>query len=190
MHRVEHIETLTDEDLPRFAALGVAASMQPLHMEGLDDPDTPSAWVDGLVAGRARARLPHRATCARAGRRSPLGSDWMVADYDPRVGHGVGAAAARAGPPERVPYLPGQALDAEQTLRGYTTAPPRVPATRRSTGGCGPACAPTSPCFAQDPLDTPPDELPDVPVGSRSSTATSCSPADPGKSPAAAPLRP
>ena len=42
-HRVEHIETLTDEDLPRFAALDVAASMQPLHMEGLDDPSTPSS---------------------------------------------------------------------------------------------------------------------------------------------------
>ncbi len=68
MHRVEHIETLLDEDLPRFAAQRVAASVQPLHMEGLDDPATPSAWVDGLSAGRyergisapARARSPAR----------------------------------------------------------------------------------------------------------------------------------
>ncbi|MHB1835676.1 MAG: amidohydrolase, partial [Solirubrobacteraceae bacterium] len=32
-HRIEHIETLPDHDLPRFAAEGVAASMQPLHMQ-------------------------------------------------------------------------------------------------------------------------------------------------------------
>src|SRR5579875_2809090 len=32
-HRIEHIETLQDEDLPRFAAQGVAASLQPLHMQ-------------------------------------------------------------------------------------------------------------------------------------------------------------
>jgi len=30
-HRIEHIETITDEDLPRFRELGVIASMQPLH---------------------------------------------------------------------------------------------------------------------------------------------------------------
>ena len=30
-HRIEHIETITDEDLPRFKELGVVASMQPLH---------------------------------------------------------------------------------------------------------------------------------------------------------------
>ena len=30
-HRIEHIETITDSDLPRFKELGVIASMQPLH---------------------------------------------------------------------------------------------------------------------------------------------------------------
>ena len=74
MHRVEHIETLVDADLPRFAALGVAASMQPLHMEGLDDPDTPSAWRRRAVRGALRARVPlgrpraRRARCSRSAR--------------------------------------------------------------------------------------------------------------------------
>ena len=30
-HRIEHIETITNQDLPRFKELGVVASMQPLH---------------------------------------------------------------------------------------------------------------------------------------------------------------
>ncbi|HRA49288.1 MAG TPA: amidohydrolase family protein, partial [Thermomicrobiales bacterium] len=35
-HRIEHIELLTDQDLPRFAQLGVGASMQPLHMNAFE----------------------------------------------------------------------------------------------------------------------------------------------------------
>jgi predicted amidohydrolase YtcJ len=37
-HRIEQIETLGDAELPRFAAEGVAASMQPLHAAHLDEP--------------------------------------------------------------------------------------------------------------------------------------------------------
>ena len=31
VHRVEHIEMISEADIPRFAELGVVASMQPLH---------------------------------------------------------------------------------------------------------------------------------------------------------------
>jgi Amidohydrolase family len=37
-HRIEHIETLRDAELARFASEGVAASMQPLHAAHLDEP--------------------------------------------------------------------------------------------------------------------------------------------------------
>ena len=36
-HRIEHIEVTTENDLPRFAALGVIASMQPPHPPGAMD---------------------------------------------------------------------------------------------------------------------------------------------------------
>ena len=111
MHRVEHIETLLDEDLPRFAAQGVAASMQPLHMEGLDDPATPSSWVDGLSAGRYERGF-RSGDLARAGALIPLGSDWFVADFDPRVGLAWAQLRRTPGRPDLVPYLPEQALDA------------------------------------------------------------------------------
>src|SRR5919202_2627027 len=111
-HRVEHIETLCDEDLPRFAALGVAASMQPLHLEGLDDPETPSSWVDGLSEGRYERGFRAR-DLADSGAVVPLGSDWMVADFDPRVGMAWARLRRKPGRRERVPYLPHQALTAE-----------------------------------------------------------------------------
>jgi predicted amidohydrolase YtcJ len=37
-HRIEHIETIDPADLPRFAKLGVIASMQPLHSNPAPDP--------------------------------------------------------------------------------------------------------------------------------------------------------
>jgi predicted amidohydrolase YtcJ len=148
MHRIEHLETVMDSDLPRFAALGVAASMQPLHMEGLDDPSTPSSWSDGLSAGRLERGF-RAADLAAAGAIIPLGSDWNVADYDPRVGMAwtrlrrrPGVAFAR----DRVPYLPGQALTAEQTLAGYTTWP-TCRCSARTSWGSTPTRCPTCRCW-------------------------------------------
>ena len=108
MHRVEHIETLVDSDLPRFAALNVAASMQPLHMEGLDDPGAPSAWVDGLSAGRYERGF-RSGDLAASGAVLALGSDWMVADYDPRVGMAWARLRRAPGRPRSraVPAGPG-----------------------------------------------------------------------------------
>lgn len=39
-HRIEHIETSSPDDLPRFAKLGVLASMEPIHA----DPESVEVW--------------------------------------------------------------------------------------------------------------------------------------------------
>ena len=163
MHRVEHIETLLDEDLPRFAAQRVAASMQPLHMEGLDDPATPSSWVDGLSAGRYERGF-RAGDLARAGALIPLGSDWFVADFDPRVGLAWAQLRRKPGRPDLVPYLPAQALDPETALRGYTTAAARVAGDEDVYGRLRPGLRADVTVLGGDPLAVPPDELPDVPV--------------------------
>jgi predicted amidohydrolase YtcJ len=163
MHRIEHIETLVDSDLPRFAALGVAAGMQPLHMEGLDEPDVPSSWVDGLSAGRYERGF-RAGDIARSGAVVALGSDWMVADFDPRVGMAWAMLRRKPGAPDHVPYLPEQALDAETVLRGYTVAAAQVAGTADREGRLIPGYAADVTVLGADPLGTPPDELPDVPV--------------------------
>jgi predicted amidohydrolase YtcJ len=163
MHRVEHIETLTDQDLPRFAALGVAASMQPLHIEGLDEPATPSAWVDGLSPGRYERGF-RTADLAASGAVLPLGSDWMVADFDPRVGMAWAQLRRAPGLPEHEPYLPGQALDAEQALRGYTTCAAAVAGDEAVYGRLRPGLRADITALAADPAEVPADELPQVPV--------------------------
>ena len=163
MHRVEHIETLLDEDLPRFAAERVAASMQPLHMEGLDDPATPSSWVDGLSPGRYERGF-RAGDLARAGALIPLGSDWFVADFDPRVGLAWAQLRRTPGRPDLVPYLPAQALDAGTALRGYTTAAARVAGDEDVYGRLRPGLRADITVLGADPLAVAPDELPDVPV--------------------------
>jgi predicted amidohydrolase YtcJ len=162
-HRVEHIETLMDADLPRFAALDVAASMQPLHMEGLDDPTTPSSWVDGLSDGRYERGFRAR-DLADSGAIVPLGSDWMVADFDPRVGMAWARLRRKPGHPALVPYLPEQALTAEQTLRGYTTSAAAVAGDEGVYGRLRPGLRADITALGADPAAVPPDELPDVPV--------------------------
>jgi predicted amidohydrolase YtcJ len=163
MHRVEHIETLVDSDLPRFAALGVAAGMQPLHLEGLDEPDVPSSWVDGLSEGRYERGF-RAGDIARSGAVVALGSDWMVADFDPRVGMAWAMLRRKPGAQDRVPYLPEQALDAGTVLRGYTVAAALVAGTTDREGRLIPGYAADVTVLGADPLRVSPDELPDVPV--------------------------
>jgi predicted amidohydrolase YtcJ len=162
MHRVEHIETLLDEDLPRFAELGVAASMQPLHMYGLDRGE-PAAWFDGLAPGR-RERGWRSADIARTGAVLALGSDWMVADYDPRVGMAWARLRREPGEPDRTPYLPGQALSPARTLHGYTTCPAAITGDAERAGRLSPGRNADLTVLGANPLEITPDELPDVPA--------------------------
>jgi predicted amidohydrolase YtcJ len=163
MHRIEHLETVMDADLPRFAQLGVAASMQPLHMEGLDDPSTPSSWSDGLSEGRLERGF-RAADLAAAGAIIPLGSDWSVADFDPRAGMAWTRLRRKPGRPERVPYLPSQALSAEQTLLGYTTWAAAVEGPDVRYGRLAPGLAADVSVFGADLVTTDADDLPGVPV--------------------------
>ena len=162
MHRVEHIETLLDDDLPRFAELGVAASMQPLHMAGVDR-DGPNAWFDGLAPGR-RERGWRSADIARTGAVLALGSDWMVADYDPRFGMGWARLRREPGVAGRTPYLPEQALSPARTLAGYTTCPAAITGDGDRAGRLAPGRNADITVLGANPLEVPPDELPDVPV--------------------------
>lgn len=103
-HRVEHLEVVHPEDLPRFARLGVIASLQPVH--GLAEPqeDEPDAWDQNLGPARVAASFPAAALRAR-GAEVVFGSDWPVASASPLEG--------LAAPPAR-------GLASAEALRGYT----------------------------------------------------------------------
>jgi predicted amidohydrolase YtcJ len=94
-HRIEHIETLPSDLVPRFAELGVVASMQPTHATDYTRADHSDNWSRRLGDERANRAWRCR-DILQAGAILTLGSDWPIAPYDPR---GVIAAAQLRRPP-------------------------------------------------------------------------------------------
>lgn len=104
-HRIEHIEVVHPADLPRFARLGVVASMQPLHAP-ITYPETQE--VAPTRIGPDRAWRSYAWQLVRgAGARLAFGSDWPVVTQDVMLG--VHAALNRR------PWAPDQP-DHRQTL--------------------------------------------------------------------------
>ena len=161
-HRVEHIETLRDAELPRFAAEGVAASMQPLHAMGLDEPG-PFNWRDRLRPAQVEAGF-RWADLVRSGAILALGSDWPVVSADPRPGLAWARLRRAPGHPDRTPFHPEQALSAEQALAGYTSEAARIVGEAALGGRIAVGLRADLTGLGADPVDCPPDELPDVPV--------------------------
>jgi hypothetical protein len=77
-HRIEHLETPDPSDIPRFARLGVIASMQPQH----SDRVITAAWRRNVGRRRAARGWPWKALAA-SGARLAFGTDWPVVPLDP-----------------------------------------------------------------------------------------------------------
>jgi predicted amidohydrolase YtcJ len=161
-HRIEHIETLQDADLPRFAAEGVAASLQPLHMQWRR-ADLGDSWATRLGPERC-ARAWRSAELVRSGAIVPLGSDWPVAQYDPRIGLAWARLRRAPGDPEAPVFEPEHALNGVEAITGYTADAARVAGETAVSGKIAPGYRADLTGFAADVVDTPADELPDLPV--------------------------
>ena len=108
--RIEHAQLVADADLPRFAALGVAASVQPDH--ALDDRDV----ADHYWSGRTNRAFPLR-SLLDAGASLLFGSDAPVSPLDPWV---TMAAAVGRARPVREPWHPEQSISAGEALAATT----------------------------------------------------------------------
>jgi predicted amidohydrolase YtcJ len=80
-HRVEHIEVVHDDDISRFASLGVLASRQPPH-----PPGSHGLPLEPTISriGKAKWHLAYAWNTLRAeGARLVFASDWPVSDINP-----------------------------------------------------------------------------------------------------------
>ncbi len=157
MHRIEHIETLPDDDLLRFAAENVCASLQPLHMEN-NSGDRSDPWSRALGPERCDRAFRTR-DLWDAGALVCLGSDWPVARFDPRLGM-AWCRLRRAPGTADIPYGATQALTAEETLLGYTVNPARLAGEVDVAGRIAPGYRADLSCFTDDPCAVPADDLP------------------------------
>jgi predicted amidohydrolase YtcJ len=115
-HRIEHVQIIDPDDLPRFAKLGLTASMQPIHI--LDDMD----MADKLLLDRA-SRAYRVGSLAKSGALLALGSDAPVADPNPFLG--IHGAIARQRP-DRMDvggWYDDERISLEQAIYGYTAGP-------------------------------------------------------------------
>jgi hypothetical protein len=112
--RIEHAQIVTRYDAKRFGALGVVASIQPVH--ATDD----HAWTPSrLGPARTAEAYPWRAFL-QGGAVLALGSDAPVADANPFVG--LASAETRQDGALDPPggWLPDQRLTRAEAVRGYT----------------------------------------------------------------------
>ncbi len=116
-HRLEHIETIDPADVPRFAKLGVIASMQPVH--ATPSPTPGDVWSVNIGEARA-ARGWMWNSIARAGGRVAFGSDWPVMTLDPLEGlHVAVTRTTREGLPEGG-WVPSERLTLRKAIDAYS----------------------------------------------------------------------
>ena len=112
MPRTEHTQMVHADDRPRFAAAGIAASVQPCHLGS----DALQAWK--LWGERAEAEGYTWKSIADTGAVMPFGTDAPVEPYDPWPG--LALAVRRHDPrwPSGTPtFAPEQSLPLDRALR-------------------------------------------------------------------------
>jgi predicted amidohydrolase YtcJ len=112
--RVEHAQHLRPQDIPRFGAQRVVASMQPYH--AIDD----GRWLEKRI-GPVRIKTTYAfRTLLDTDASLAFGSDWTVAPLDPILG--VYAAVTRRTLDGKNPggWVPEQKVSVGEALRAYT----------------------------------------------------------------------
>lgn len=115
-HRIEHIEVISPDDIPRFAKLGVLASMEPIHA----DPGTSEVWSKAVGLERLPFAFAWQ-SLLKSGAKLVYSSDWPAAiSVDPIRGlHSAVNRRTIDGQPPRG-WVPEQRISIVDALRAYT----------------------------------------------------------------------
>jgi predicted amidohydrolase YtcJ len=158
-HRLEHIEAVSEADIPRFGRLGVIASQQPMHVAlgDMNQAKPSGPWPDNIGPERYGRAWAWRRIMADGGRIA-FGSDWPVAPLE--AGQGIWLAATRVSLPGGV----SQSMPMAEVIRGYTAWPAYASFEDRRKGTLAPGMLADIAVLASDLLSTPPARPTDVVV--------------------------
>jgi predicted amidohydrolase YtcJ len=152
--RIEHAQLLAPEDIPRFAELGVAASVQFSHAPS--DRDLADRFWEGKTAGAYAFR-----SLIDSGALVANGSDAPVEELDPLFGIGAGVTRTLD---DREGWHPEQAVTVEQALHATCVAPAWLTGDERRRGKLLPGFLADLVVLDRDPLECPPEELGELEV--------------------------
>jgi predicted amidohydrolase YtcJ len=156
--RIEHAQHLRAADIPRFASLGVVASMEPYH--AIDD----GRWAEKRI-GRQRCQGTYAfRSLLDAKARLAFGSDWDVAPLSPMLG--VYAAVTRRTIDGRNPggWYPGQKITVEEALRAYTAGAAYAAFEESEKGTLEPARLADFVVLSADPFAIAPEQVEKIEV--------------------------
>ncbi|MEU6624908.1 amidohydrolase [Streptomyces litmocidini] len=154
-HHLAHLQVVHPDDLPRFAALGAIANIQPLW--AAHEPQMDELTIPFLGPERAAWQYPF-GDLVRAGATLAAGSDWPVSSPDPIAG--IHVAVNRRDPEatdDRVFYAE-QRLDLPTALAAYTAGTAHVNRLD-DTGSLRPGHLADLVVLDRDVLTGPPEEI-------------------------------
>lgn len=160
-HRVEHLEAVTDETIERMAALGVTASMQPVHC----DPAIMDNWTAVLGDERGEQGFPWQKVRA-AGVPIALGTDAPTAPHEALPNLYIALTGGSALTPQLPPYHPERAFTPAQALTALTADAARAGGMEEVAGRIRPGMPADFIVLDVDPLRAAPEELLTTPVRS------------------------
>jgi hypothetical protein len=156
--RVEHVQLIDPADVPRLAALGVVASLQPIHATS-DMRIADRYWGDRAAFSYAWRSL------LDAGTILAFGSDCPVETIEPLAGIHAAVTRRRAdGSPGPDGWRGGQRVSVAEAIRGYTAGAAAAAGRSADLGSIEPGKLADLTVLAADPFAVDPHEIRSIPV--------------------------
>jgi predicted amidohydrolase YtcJ len=153
-HRIEHAQVLAAEDLPRFAQLEVAASVQFSHAPSDRD------LADRFWGTRTGGAYAYR-SLRDSGALLANGSDAPIEELDPWAGICAGVLRTID---EREPWHPEQRLTLEEAVEATTVNPAWLARDEHRRGKLLPGFLADLVVLDRDPFELDAEQLPEVQV--------------------------
>lgn len=152
-HRIEHVQIIHPDHLERLAALGIIASVQPIHAT------SDYQMVDRFWGSRSRTAYAFRDLLA-VNTRMTFGSDAPVESPNPFWGlHAAVTRQRQDGSPAPEGWHPNQRITLQQALAGFTTGPAYAAGVETRLGRLAPGYLADLIVLEQDPFELAPQQI-------------------------------